>query len=296
MKRLNVSITVLILWSAVLLVPVFGQEVTVTYVDGDLTALESGSWSDVFSGDVLSEDSTVKAGQNTIAELDAAGRKIIISKPGTYPLAQLVSVSRRAASFGKSINVMKYITGPNHGTAQTAVMGVRGAKAEGGTGVEWLTEDSMALSDAQELIESGKYKKAISVLKENLGDAFDEELPAYDFYLGKSYYLLGEQGKALSYLSKVAGDPAAGYYSSFVVLKGNLLLNSFAFDDALTLFDRYLKQDSTSETAQLVAFLSAKAYSARGDKNQAKKMLKIAVSLNGSNKTGKTAQAILDSF
>ncbi len=288
---------VLVILLVMIFIPVFALEVTVTYVDGDMTVQENSSWYDVFSGDVLEGNGTVKIGPNSVAELEIAGGKIILNKPGTYKIAELVSASRKAASFGNPVNLKKFITGPNRGTAKTAVMGVRGAQADSdSSSVEWLTEDNMALSDAKDLIGSGKYKEAIGILNDNIDDAFDEELPEYDFYLGKSYYLLGEQGKALSYLSKVAGDPSADYYSDLVVLKGNLFLDSFDYNDALTLFGRYLKQDSTSETAQLVAFLSAKAYSALGKKDEARNKLKMAVSLGASNEVGKTAKSILTSF
>ncbi len=287
---------VLVILLVMIFIPVFGQDITVTYVDGDMTVQENNSWYDVFSGDVLEGNSTVKVGPGSVAEFEIAGSKIILNKPGTYKMAELVSASRKAASFGNPVNLKKFITGPDRGVTKTAVMGVRGAQADSGSSVEWLTEDNMALSDAKDLIGSGKYEKAIDILNDSIDDAFDEELPEYDFYIGKSYYLLGEPGKALSYLSKVAGDPSADYYPDLVVLKGNLFLDSFAYNDALILFDRYLKQDNTSETAQLVAFLSAKAYSALGKKDEARNKLKMAVSLGVSNEVGKTATSILASF
>ncbi len=293
MKKLIIFIS----FVALFLAPLFGQEVLVTYVDGDMTVQDNGSWDDVFSGDTLQGNSVVKVGANTIAELEITGRKIVLDKPGTFKIAELAAASRKVASFGNSINLKKFLTGSNRGASQSAVMGVRGAKADNDANdVNWLTDDTMALSDAKDLISSGKYKKAIRILNTNITDAFDEELPEYDFYLGKSYYLLGKPGKALSYLSKVAGDPSTAFYPDFVVLKGNLLLDSFSYNNALDLFNRYLKRDNKSETAQLVAFLSAKAYNALGKKSAAEEKLRMAVSLNGSNEVGRAAKKLLASF
>ncbi len=289
------KIAILMVLLGVFLLPAFAQEVTVTYTEGDVTLQDKGSWYDVYSGDTLSGTDVIRVGSDSVAELEAAGRKIVISKTGTYSIGKLLDDSRKSDSFGDSSLLTKFITNPNKAATRTAVMGVRGAEAETNS-VEWLTEDNMALSDAKEMINAGKYKEAVNTLLTGRDDAFDEELPEYDFYLGKSYYLMGEPGKALSALLLVAGDPSTEYYPDFVVMKGNLLLDSFNYDEALTVFSRYLKKDAVSETAQMVTFLSARAYSAMGEKNKAKETLKKAISINPSTDVGKNAKSILNSF
>jgi len=289
----KISIVVLLL--GVFLLPAFAQEVMVTYMEGDVMLKDKGSWDDIYSGDTLSGTDVIRVSSDSVAEMEAAGRKIVISKAGIYSIGELLDNSRKSDSFGDSSLLTKFITNPNKAATKTAVMGVRGAKTETNS-VEWLTEDNMDLSDAKEMIKTGKYKEAVNTLLTGRDDAFDEELPKYDFYLGKSYYLMGEPGKALSALLLVAGDPSAEFYPDFAVMKGNLLLDSFNYNEALTVFNRYLKHDGVSETAQMVTFLSARAYNAMGEKNKAKETLKKAISINPSTDVGKNAKSILNSF
>ncbi len=274
----------------------FAGDLYVSYADGDITVKEDGQWYDLFAGDELDQSSVVKLGEDTVAEIQADGRTIILDQPGVYKIAGLIEkISKEDNSWGNSSVIKKFITGTNKAASKTAVMGVRGAEADTND-VEWLTEDNMVLADAKSMIEKGEYKKAISLLSENINDAFDEEVSEYDFYLGKCYYLTGKPGKALSYLNKVDVDPSAEYYPDFVIVDGNLLLDSFNYEKALSLFDDYLKIDDVSETAQAVSFFSARALNATGKKADAKAMLEKTVSMNPKSEIGLTAGNLLKNF
>ncbi len=273
----------------------FGQDMFASFIDGEAYVQEGGEWYDLFAGDALDSGSTVKLGADTVAEITAGGKKIVLDKPGVYKIKELLEKSVRNASWGDNAVVKKFITGTNKAASKTAVMGVRGDEAES-TSVEWLTEDNMVLTDAKELIEEGNYQEAISLLAENRDEAFDEELPEYDFYLGKCYYIAGEPGKALAAFSRVDPDPSAEFYPDFVILEGNLFLDSFNFEQALDLFDEYLRKDNVSETAQAVTFFSAKALNAMGNKDEARKRLKRVSDMNPASDIGKEAESILNSF
>ncbi len=274
----------------------FAGDMYVSYADGDVTVKEDGQWYDLFAGDELDQSSVIKLGEDTVAEIQADGRKIILDRPGVYKMSGVMEkVSKETSSWGNSSVIKKFITGTNKAASKTAVMGVRGAEADTND-VEWLTEDNMVLTDAKTMIEKGEYKKAISLLSDNIGDAFDEEMSEYDFYLGKCYYLTGEPGKALSYLNKVDADPSAEYYPDFVIVKGNLLLDSFNYKKALNLFDDYLKIDDVSETAQAVTFFSARALDATGKKADAKTMLEKTVRMNPDSEIGSAAAKLLKNF
>ncbi len=289
------KIVVLLVLAAGLSAFAFGQDIFASFIDGEAYIQDSGEWYDLFAGDALDSGSIVKLGADTVAEIDAGGKKIVLDKPGVYKIKELLEKSVRNASWGDAAVVKKFITRTNKAASKTAVMGVRGDEAESSS-VEWLTEDNMVLADAKELIEEGNYMEALSVLSENRDDAFDEELPEYDFYLGKCYYITGEPGKALAAFSRVDPDPSAEYYPDFVILEGNLFLDSFNFEQALVLFDEYLSEDSVSETAQAVTFFSAKALNAMGNKEEAGKRLKRASDMNPASEIGKEAQSILNSF
>ena len=289
------KIVIIMVLTVVLSAFAFGQDLLASYIDGEALIQEGGEWYDLYSGDSLDPGSVIKLGVDTVAEIDAGGKKIVLDKPGVYKMKELLEKSNRNASWGDNAVVKKFITRTNKAASKTAVMGVRGDEAET-TSVEWLTEDNMVLTDAKELIEEGDYEEAISVLSENRDDAFEEELPEYDFYLGKCYYITGEPGRALAAFGRVDADPSAEYYPDFVILEGNLFLDSFNFEKALDLFNEYLKEDNVSETAQAVTFFSAKALNALGRKNEAEKRLKRAAGMDPDSEIGKKAQAILNTF
>ena len=289
------KIVIIMVLAVALSVFAFGQDLFASYIDGEAMIQENGEWYDLYSGDSISPDNLIKLGVDTVAEIDTERKKIVLDKPGVYKMTELLEKSNRNTSWGDNAVVKKFITRTNKAASKTAVMGVRGDEAET-TSVEWLTEDNMALTDAKELIEEGNYKDAISVLTENRDDAFDEELPEYDFYLGKCYYITGEPGRALAAFSRVDADPSAEYYPDFVILEGNLFLDSFNFEKALALFNEYLKEDNISETAQAVTFFSAKALNALGRKKEAEKRLKRASDMNPDNEIGKKAKSILSSL
>ncbi|MCK5196695.1 MAG: hypothetical protein KAR21_00005, partial [Spirochaetales bacterium] len=65
------------------------------------------------------------------------------------------------------------------------------------------------------------------------------------------------------------------------------------YEDALDLFDEFLRNDDFSGTAQAVNYLSATALKGLGRDREAAKKLEITVKMNPSSEIGRSADALL---
>ena len=272
------------------------EDFLLVYSEGEVFENENGTWYELFIGDMLSDTSTLKIGPNSMVEIDANGNTLLLNKPGTYKLGELLSQTSKVSAWGNNPVFKKFLSGDNgRSSVQTAVMGVRGSATET-DGVEWLSEDSMIIDEAIVMIEDGFFSDAIDFLSEEMDFAFDEELSGYNYYIGYSYYMLGSSGRALSYLNDVESDYDTEYYPDFVVLKGSLLLESLAYNDALDLFNEFLRNDDFSGTAQAVNYLSATALKGLGKDRDAQKKLEITVKMNPSSDIGRSADSLLQNM
>jgi tetratricopeptide (TPR) repeat protein len=269
------------------------EDFLLVYSEGDVSENENGTWYELFIGDMLSDSSTLKIGPNSMVEIDANGNTLLLNKPGTYKIGELLSQKGKVSAWGNNPVFKKFLSGDNARSGiQTAVMGVRGSATETDD-IEWLSEDSMIIDEAIVMIEDGNFNDAVNFLTEEMDFAFDEDLSVYNYYLGYSYYMLGASGRALSFLDKVESDYDTEYYPDFVVLKGSLLLESLAFNDALDLFNEFLRNDDFSGTAQAVNYLSATALKGLGKDRDAKKKLEITIKMNPSSEIGRSADSLL---
>lgn len=272
------------------------EDFLLVYSEGDVFEKENGTWYELFIGDMLSDTSTLKIGSNSMVEIDANGNTLLLNKPGTYKIGELISQTSKVSAWGNNPVFKKFLSGDNaRSSVQSAVMGVRGSATETDD-VEWLSEDSMIIDEAIVMIEDGFFEDAVDFLTEEMDFAFEEDLSDYNYYIGYSYYMLGASGRALSYLNRVESDYDTEYYPDFVVLKGSLLLESLAYNDALNLFNEFLRNDDFSGTAQAVNYLSATALKGLGKDKDAEKKLQITVKMNPSSDIGRSADALLNNL
>lgn len=269
------------------------KDFTLVYAEGDVFQDDGGTWYEMYIGDSIDSSSTIKIDPESMVEIDTGGDTLLLKKPGTYKIGDLLSQRTAVSAWDNNPVFKKFLSGDNKRSGvQTAVMGVRGAAVETDD-VEWLSEDSMVVDEAKDMIGKGDFNGAIDLLNDEIEVAFDEELSEYNYYLGYSYYMIGASGQALSHLDKVESDYDTEYYPDFVVLKGSLLLASLSYNDALDLFNEYLRNDDFSDTAQAVSYLSATALKGLGKDSEAVKKLKITVKMNPGSDIGKSADALL---
>ena len=289
MKRnifMVILLFVIIMWAS-------AKDFTLVYAEGDVFQDDGGTWYEMYIGDSIDSSSTIKIDPESMVEIDTGGDTLLLKKPGTYKIGDLLSQRTAVSAWDNNPVFKKFLSGDNKRSGvQTAVMGVRGAAVETDD-VEWLSEDSMVVDEAKDMIGKGDFNGAIDLLNDEIEVAFDEELSEYNYYLGYSYYMIGASGQALSHLDKVESDYDTEYYPDFVVLKGSLLLASLSYNDALDLFNEYLRNDDFSDTAQAVSYLSATALKGLGKDSEAVKKLKITVKMNPGSDIGKSADALL---
>ena len=273
------------------------ESVTVSYVDGILEVKGDDGWSEVYIGDSMLVDAVLKLGEDSIAQLEASNISLTLSSSGIYRLNKLLRERQQMKSWDIASIVgakISSVLNPKRKPA-TAAMGVRGAKADNDREVEWVEEADDYLAEGKSLLEKKEYDRSIQILQEGLRDADEEVKPQYFFFLGVANVQNGRPYIALKYFNRIKLDRYFDYFDTYVVLKGKLLIESFAFREALRLFNFYLKEAPQGSAIQEVYFLRAVALKNLGDNNGAVSSLKKAYRINPSTEIGKKAKKILAS-
>ncbi len=272
-------------------------DLTVEYIDGFLDVRDGDTWVEVFVGDVVDEDAVIRLDADSIAELNAPGIKLMLTKPGIYAVSDLVEAFGEQRSVGLASMVGGKVASlftEKKSTGQAAVMGVRGAKSE--SSVKWMT------GDTAELINTGK-----SRLEENDLDAalvsFEE---AYDFaeideetevlfYLAYTSYLMGNLRGAVAYLGDIIDvDPDAKFFPNLYLLNGQVLAETFAFEDAVAWLEAHRNAPSLDDSVrQTGLFLEGVSYKAMKDLEHAKRALEDSRRIDPTSDVGKTASSLL---
>lgn len=296
MKRRSPLVLILLAVTTLL----FGQEFVVEYIDGYLDIDERGSWYELYIGDVVTASDTLRLDDGSYAELTSGSMTIRLTRPGTYYVGDLVSTARRTASSGVGGLVLGRIgrlTGQQEEEEQTAAGGVRASEAvnqnqptwAGGESVDELIEQGLGLLNA------GAYQDAYWIFQEAYDYALDDEEYAKSlFYYGYGASLIGNTEEAFDLLEEVGPDPNTDYYADHVIVLGQLLIETFAFEDAVEQLEP-LVQDSSAEAGarQSAMLLTGLAYDAMGDRRLARTYLERSRDLMPSSPGAEIADNLL---
>jgi tetratricopeptide (TPR) repeat protein len=241
---------------------------------------------------MIPENSLIRLSGNGFAELSTRAFTITLSDDGTYNTQSLLRSGQKIASWdiGSVVNskLSKLITPGEQG--QTAVMGVRGAAADEDQ-VTWVEEGGEYLEKGKQLLLNGLFDEAIPVFKEGADWALTaEERYEHLFYAAYAHSLKGDNAVALIMLEDVEAGIDSPFFPDYVLLKGKLLIENLAFEDALSLLAKYLKYPDMGETTQVVHFLSAVCYQGLDKIGEARKSLEAAYKIDTSAEYGQTAQ------
>jgi len=280
---------------ALLSIPLYAVDVSIDYIDGYLDVKEGGEWFELYIGDVITDSDTIRLDENSIAELSLPGNKLTLTRPGVYVIADLVEASGEQRSIGIASvigsKIRTLVKEPEQ--AQTAVMGVRGAKAE--DELEWMSGDTAELIETgKEYLADGDYADAVGIFEEAYDFADPSEETEVLFYLGYSNALMGELRLAVNALEYVEPDPVAEFFEDLVLLKGQLLTETFAFEEAIEWLSEYTPKIENSQARQMSLLLSGVNYKSLGDTVSAKQSLEEAVSIDSGSDAGTAAQALLN--
>ncbi len=294
MKRAS-AFVLLILIAAI---PLFAEDLLIEYVEGTLEIKERAIWAELYIGDMIPENSLIRLSGNGFAELSTRAFTITLSDDGTYNTQSLLRSGQKIASWdiGSVVNskLLKLIAPGEQG--QTAVMGVRGAAADEDQ-LTWVEEGGEYLEKGKQLLVDGLFDEAIPVFKEGADWALTaEERYEYLFYAAYAHSLKGDNAVALIMLEDVEAGIDSPFFPDYVLLKGKLLIENLAFEDALSLFAQYLKYPDMGETTQVVHFLSAVCYQGLDKIGEARKSLEAAYKIDTSSEYGRAAQRMMGSL
>ena len=184
MKKTVFALILLLISSSV-----FG-DLTIDYIDGYLDLRVEEEWIQLDVGEKIPNDSVIRLDEDSIAELSGSGMKLVLTRPETYKLEDLVRVFDDRKAFVDIVgDKIKNIMSESR-QAQTAVMGVRGAKKTY-KDFEWMYSNSEELLiEGIDFFQAKEYGVAVEVLWEavDLVDSYEiQTLQLIHLLLGMSY-------------------------------------------------------------------------------------------------------------
>lgn len=285
----------------ILLVPLalFARDFVVDYVDGYLDVKDGSSWSELFIGDEVTDADTVRLDTGSYAEISDGSVTVKLTRAGTYVIADLFNVAGRSRSSGVGSLILGRVSklAGEDERDETAVGGVRASEAvnqnqptwAGGESVDELIEEGLGL------LNEGSFEDAYWVFEE----AYDYALDDYEynksiFYLGYASALTGAITEAFDLLEEVGPDPDTDYYTDHVLVLSQLLVESFAFSDAIEYLDGLLTAEEVEEPAlQSGYLLLGLSYDGLGDLGKAETYWLEARDLDPSSDAGQIAGQLL---
>jgi tetratricopeptide (TPR) repeat protein len=280
------------------------QSLRVEYLEGEVLLSAGGGWRELNPGDVVAQTARIRLGDDGFAELSLGSARLSVSQPGTYLVSDLVAASKKVASWqlGKVVGgkIKTAVVGRSTAAATGARAATMGTRAENAAepeaaGIEWAeeVESPGPLDQGRSLVEKGRTEEALTVLTKGLPEADPRDRDAFHYYIALAYSQQHMILEALRELEQVNIDPQAQLYPELVLLKGQLLLESLAFDAALALFNDQLAKNPGCQFTQALWILSSFSYRGLGRNDRAREALQKAVRLDAASELGQEAQGLL---
>ena len=114
-----------------------------------------------------------------------------------------------------------------------------------------------------------------------------EEQGSFGFYIGVTYAMLGENGRALQKLLALDPPPWEDYFTDWVLLTGQLLMESLSYERAVQIFQRYLQESPAGPSAQTVWYLTALSQREEGHRDAAADSFRRAYRLDPNSELGR---------
>ncbi|MBN1837662.1 MAG: tetratricopeptide repeat protein [Spirochaetales bacterium] len=278
--------------------PLAAQELLVEYLEGTLELKQGSQWVEVYIGDSLSRGRVIRLESGGFAELSAGNVTVTLSEGGTYNTDSLFKSGQKVAAWnlGGVVNSkLSKLVSPVSG-GETATMGVRGDRMDSGE-LTWVEEGTEYLAEGKKLLAQGQVEEGIRRLEEGAEWALtEEERNEHLFYAAYGHSLQGESAVSLIMLEDMRVGPAARFFTDYVLLKGKLLIDNLAFEDALALFDQYLAHPDMGETTQVVHYLAAVCHHGLDRPQQARQSLEAAYKIDPNSEYGRSAKQMMGSL
>ena len=280
MKRIFILVTIALLVSTGLV----AQEIVVGYVDGVLEVRDGDSWVDLFIGDGLDPSDQIRLEADSYAELTTGQTTVKLSRNGTYEVSDLIEGTGRTESAGIAglvLNRIGRLTGRDEEQqAETAAGGARASEAVNQTAPTWAGGESVdeLIEEGVTLLNEGAHQDAYYVFQEAYDYAItDAEYAKALFYYGYASTLVGKSAQAFDLLEEIEPDPQTDYFASHVLALGQLLVESFAYQEAIDYLEMLEDADEQeSEDVQSAQLLMGIAYDGLGMAEEARSYLRRA--------------------
>lgn len=271
------------------------RDLFIDYLDGDLDVQSGSDWIPLYIGDSISGSDVIKLSGEGYVELLFDDVKLTLDKDGMYEVDALISQIEKTGKWGiKGSAFAKLFRDDEVEDRQSAVMGVRGDPQDEEE-ITWVDDDVEFLEEGKLLYKKGDFEEALLILEEGAewyGSNYDEIL----FYKALCEYETGRNRAMRASLDEMDPYPDASFYGDFVLLKGNLLIESQNYIKAEELFDRYLNESEMRDDEQMVYLMSAFCSLELNEVESAKDKLRKAVNINPNSEAGKKASEILRSI
>jgi len=277
--------------------PIFASDFVADYVDGFLDIKDGADWLEVYIGDALPANAVVKLYEDSYAEITKGKDTIKLSRPGTYELSELLGHRNEVATtsgMGSFFSgKFKTLIQEDTGKTQTTVGGVRAAEAETVT-IDWMSSETAEfIADGRASLEDGNYEDAYIFFT----DAYDFSADSYEegealYFMGLTSAMKGSYGEALDDLDMAEVEEDSEYYTDFYLLKGQLLVESFAYDEAYELLADYNVSygKNTPEKLQNLYFLLAISANNAGEYGAAVSAIDRLIAVDSGSETARAAR------
>ena len=284
MKKL-LTFTLLYMISATLILT---GETSLDYLEGVLEMKDGSSWEELYIGDDIPANAMIRLSYDGYAEILVDNSLITLMNDGNYNMRELTGSVSGLSGTGLDLKKKLTLNTEYEKWQQEATMGVRGAEQstlDMSTGME---DAFTYLNAGLELLAEDEYEDALVNFSEGWKFFEDENCL---LFAAVCYDALGKKGDYARSLREISGDYIDDeFLTTFGLRKGELLLRSLAYDDALEVLEKAIESPSaTAEDLQKIQYLLGQGYLGSGSKGQARKAFEASRSMNPSSDTGKMA-------
>ena len=272
----------------------WGQDFQLVYNEGDISVKQGANWTTIQPGDLLPENSVVRLDQGEIAEFVSASTTVLFSQAGTYQLKSAAKQSEDRKVSGLS-SIFSRISkmGSAGERGQSQAMGVRGAESGEEYEFTWVEEDTISFDEAMAAYKRSDYAAAIEIFENEIDPVLLNDQGAYWYYLASSYLNSDRKGPAMQIALTHDVDQHSSVYPEFLLLKGELFLESLDYSQAAEQFRKYLDSVNTPAQLQLGNFLYGYSLRQQGDRAGGREALNKAVEIDADSEITRLARQFL---
>jgi hypothetical protein len=276
--------------------PAAAQVPSVSYLEGAVSLHAGAAWKELSIGDSIPVDSTVRVAEHAYLELSAGSVRVTLSQPGTYPVRSVLAaaLSLRSAGAGKALTAMMSRMVSGSPSKQGTAGGVRAEQIEAPAFEYETGEVSVLLREAKDFIASGRFDSAIERLEKAVAEADGTEIAEARYCLAQAYSMKGDTRNALAQAAGVHPLDSDPWRPDFVLLKGRVLFDASAFDQAVQwLLANGQAVATDGQRTQTYFFLLGLAYGGTGDLGKEKQCLARVISASADDELGQAAAKLV---